>query len=215
MKLEIKNVSKKFKNNEVITNVNITLESGHIYGFRGRNGSGKSVLLKMMCDLLHPTTGEILIDGKNIHNCAFTYNVGALIEHPSFFSNMSGYQNLKVLAELRKKIGEKEIMDALEVVNLVSEKDKKYGKYSLGMKQKLGIAQAIMEDQKIILLDEAFSGIEEASVKQIKEYLKEEKKKDKIIVVSSHIAEDLDELCDTIFYFQNGKVTELSNEKKL
>jgi len=208
MKIEIQNVSKKFKETLVLENVNIVLTSGHIYGFKGRNGSGKSILLKIMCDLICPSEGKVLIDGNSIHNEAYKFDIGALIENPSFFSNLSGFENLKLLAEIKNKIGVREINETLEAVNLLTEKNKKYGKYSLGMKQKLGIAQAIMEDQKILLLDEAFNGIEDESVDKIKKYLLKEKEKGKIIVITSHIAEDLEKLCDKIFYFKNGKVLE-------
>lgn len=206
MKIEIENINKNFNKNIILKDVNMVLESGKIYGFRGRNGSGKSVLLKLICDLLTPTSGKIKIDNKTIQGDLYKYNVGALIENPSFFGNLSGYENLKLLADLQKKIGEKEIMEALENVNLLEEKDKLYKNYSLGMKQKLGIAQAIMENQKIIILDEPFNGIEENTVNKIKELLKRLCEEDKLIIISSHIKEDLDELADEIYFFDNGNV---------
>ena len=207
MKIELKNVNKKFKNVDVIKQANMTLESGKIYGFRGRNGSGKSVLLKMICDLIKPTSGDILYDGNKIQGDIYKYRVGALIENPHFFNQMSGFENLKLLADLQGKIGDKEILKSLEDVNLLEEKDKKFGKYSLGMKQKLGIAQAIMEDQEIIILDEVFNGLEEITVKKIKELLKSLRKKGKLIIISSHIKEDLEELADEIYFFDNGNIT--------
>lgn len=206
MKIEICNISKMFKDNVILDDINMTLLEGNIYGFKGRNGSGKSVLLKIMCDLISPTKGEVRVNGKNILGNACQYNIGALIENPTFFANLSGYDNLKLLAEIKNIIDEEEINKALDIVNLKDEKMKKYGKYSLGMKQKLGIAQAIMEDQKIILLDEAFNGIEDDTVIKIKKYLKVQKEKGKIIVITSHIKEDLEELCDKIYFFKNGKV---------
>ena len=207
MKIELKNVNKKFKNVDVIKQANMTLESGKIYGFRGRNGSGKSVLLKMICDLIKPTSGDILYDGNKIQGDIYKYRVVALIENPHFFNQMSGFENLKLLADLQGKIGDKEILKSLEDVNLLEEKDKKFGKYSLGMKQKLGIAQAIMEDQEIIILDEVFNGLEEITVKKIKELLKSLRKKGKLIIISSHIKEDLEELADEIYFFDNGNIT--------
>ena len=206
MKLEVKNLCKNFKDATILKNVNMTLESGKIYGFRGRNGSGKSVLLKIICDVLKPSSGKVLINGNEINGDIYKYNIGALIEQPNFFGSLSGLENLQLLAELQKKIGKDKIINVLEEVNLIEEKDKKYSKYSLGMKQKLGIAQAIMEDQEIIILDEPFNGIEEASVKKIKELLKKLRKQGKLIIISSHIKEDLDELADEIYLFVDGQV---------
>ncbi len=206
MKLEVKNLCKNFKDATILKNVNMTLESGKIYGFRGRNGSGKSVLLKIICDVLKPSSGKVLINGNEINGDIYKYNIGALIEQPNFFGSLSGLENLQLLAELQKKIGKEKIINVLEEVNLIEEKDKKYSKYSLGMKQKLGIAQAIMEDQEIIILDEPFNGIEEASVKKIKELLKKLRKQGKLIIISSHIKEDLDELADEIYLFVDGQV---------
>ncbi len=207
MKIEVKNVSKKFKKELVLDNVSLTFESGHIYGFNGKNGSGKSVLLKLLCGLNYPNTGEITYDGKKIDENLYKFNYGALIERPSFFNSLTGFENLKLLAEIKDVITDDDINNTLDVVNLSNEKNKKYGKYSLGMKQKLGIAQAIMEDQTIIYLDEPFDGIDMDSVKKIKKYLKKEKEKGKIIVISSHNLDDLKELADFIYFFENGKVT--------
>lgn len=208
MKIKIENVSKKFKDNEVLKSVNIVLDEGHIYGFSGRNGSGKTVLLKIICGIYLPTEGNVYYDNNLLNGDVYKYNVGALIENPKFFPDVSCYENLKILAEIKNEIGQKEIMAAIELTNLLSEKDKKFGKCSLGTKQKLGIAQAIMENQKIILLDEPFNGIEETSVRKIKDFLIKEKKKGKIIVISTHIKEDLNELADTIYHFDDGHVTE-------
>lgn len=129
----------------------------------------------------------------------------ALIENPTFFANMTGYENLKLLAKIQGKISDKEILEALELVNLISEKDKKYNKYSLGMKQKLGIAQVFMENPEILILDEVFNGLEENTVLKLKDYLKEIKK-EKIIIITSHQKEDLELLCDKIYFFDNGVV---------
>lgn len=205
MKIDIKHVSKSYKNNLVLDNVNIIFEGGKIYGLNGRNGSGKTVFLKLLCGLISPTKGEIFINDKQLLcNNNYEFNIGALIENPKFFPSLTGYQNLDVLAKIKNEIGEEEIMNVLEIVNLTEEKDKKYSKYSLGMKQKLGIAQAIMENQSIILLDEPFSGIEETSVQKIKKYLLSEKEKGKIIIISSHIKEDLTKMCDKIILVSDG-----------
>ena len=168
MKIEIKNVSKKFKNNIVINNVSVTFESGNIYGFYGRNGSGKSVLQKIISGLYLPTSGEVLLDGININEKElYPSNMRILIEKPAFFSDLSGLDNLKLLADINKIIDEKKIIEVLELVNLKNEMHKKYSKYSLGMKQKLGVAQAIMENPDILILDEPFNGIEQATVDKL------------------------------------------------
>lgn len=212
MKIELKNVSKSFKKIKVIDDVSISFESGHIYGFYGRNGSGKSVLQKIISGLYTPTTGTVLVDGVDI-NAIGTYPsyMRVLIEKPAFFPDISGLENLKLLADINKTIDEKKILEILELVNLTEEKNKKYSKYSLGMKQKLGVAQAIMEDPDILILDEPFNGIEQVTVDKLTEYLLEKKKEGKLIIVSTHIKEDLTKLSDKIYVFDNGKVSEAKN----
>ncbi|MCI5701268.1 MAG: ATP-binding cassette domain-containing protein [Erysipelotrichaceae bacterium] len=213
MKIEVKNLSKSFKENQILDNVSITFSEGKIYGLAGRNGSGKSVFLKIITGLYAKDAGTILYNSKEINfQKEFPHGVGALIEKPNFFNNLSGYENLKLLANIQNKISNDEILKSLEIVNLTEEKDKKYAKYSLGMKQKLGIAQAIMEQPEVIILDEPFNGIEEFSVKKIKEYLKSLKKQGKTIILSSHIKEDLQELCDFIYLFDDKKVKEITHE---
>ena len=207
MKIEVKNVSKRFKKTMVLNNVNAFFESGHIYGLSGRNGSGKSVFLKILCGLYKATSGEILFD----HKCydkdnLYLLNMRALIEKPNFFPELTGYENLELLAKIQNKIGKKEIDKTLKNVNLYDEKDKKYSEYSLGMKQKLGIAQVLMEDPDIIILDEPFNGIEANSVTKISNILKAEKEKGKLIIISTHIKEDLDNLSDFIYCFDAGEV---------
>lgn len=203
MKIEFKNVNKSFKKVEILKNINLEFTSGNIYGIYGRNGSGKSVFLKMIAGFMIPTNGEILFDNKNLNlKQEFPKNLRALIENPSFFPNLTGFENLKLLSKIQNKIGDEEILNALDIVNLTEEKDKKYSKYSLGMKQKLGIAQAIMEDPEILILDEPFNGIEEKTVKKLIKYLKEIKK-DKIIIISTHIKEDLLDLSDKTLCFDN------------
>lgn len=214
MKFEIKNLTKKFKDVTIIDDVSITFNSGKIYGIVGRNGSGKSVFLKIFCSFYNPTSGTILQDGFDyISNNSFPKNTRALIEKPDFVSELSGYENLKLLASIENKIGDEEIEKVLKDVNLYEEKDKKYHKYSLGMKQKLGIAQVLMENPDVLILDEAFNGIEESSVKKIKKILIEEKKKGKLIIITSHIKEDIMELSDEIYEFNEGKLKK-KNDKK-
>lgn len=209
MKIELKNVTKEFDKVEVIKNINLEFESGKIYGLYGRNGSGKSVLMKLICGFLIPTKGKILINGKDFNaKNEYPDNLRAVIEKPSFFPELTGFENLKLLAKIQNKIGEEEIIKALNLVNLIDEKDKKYSKYSLGMKQKLAIAQAIMEDPSILILDEPFNGIEEKSVEKITKFLKEEAKNGKTIIFSTHIKEDLENLADIIYKIDNGTIYE-------
>ena len=207
MKIEIKKVSKKFKDIEVLKNVSMTLELGHIYGFTGHNGSGKTVLLKLICAFLEPTTGEILFDGKNvIKENSFPPSTRALIEKPNFLSDLTGYENLELLARIQNIIGEKEIEDTLKKVGLEEDKEKLYYKYSLGMKQKLGIAQVLMEDPEILILDEPFNGLDENSIKNIRKILLKEKEKGKLIILATHDKEDIKVLCDEIYKFNDGTV---------
>lgn len=211
MKIDVVNVSKKFDNNLVINNVSVTFSDGKIYGIYGRNGTGKSVFLKLICGFYCPTSGEITINGKNYNKTAdFPPDLRALIEKPGFFPNLSGFENLKMLADIQGKISDEEIYKALDIVNLLEEKDKKYYKYSLGMKQKLGIAQVIMENPKIMIFDEPFNGVEEETVKKLINYLKKIKK-DKIIIICSHIKEDLNDISDQILFFESGRIID---EKK-
>jgi len=209
MKIEIRNLSKKFKEENVLSDINLVFESGNIYGLYGRNGAGKSVFLKLLCGFYSPTSGNITYDGIDLDaQLKYPKNLRALIEKPSFFPDLTGFENLKLLAQIQNKITNNDILNALEIVNLIDEKDKKYSKYSLGMKQKLGIAQVIMENPEIMVLDEAFNGIEQKTVEKLINYFQNEKKKGKIIIMSTHIKEDLIKMADKIYYFDLGKVSE-------
>lgn len=210
MKIEVKNVSKSFKNIEILHDINVTFESGKIIGLVGRNGSGKSVFLKMLCGFYTPTSGEILFDGVNyIKEQAFPPNTRALIEKPDFISDISGLENLELLAQIQKKIGPQEILKTLEEVNLKEDKDKKFSKYSLGMKQKLGIAQVLMEDPEVMILDEPFNGIEEVTAEKLRKILVSEKKKGKIIVLATHIKDDIEKIVDELYKFDNGTMKKI------
>lgn len=194
----IKNVSKSFDDVEVLHDVNLDLEEGHIYGFIGRNGSGKSVLFKIICGLYYPTIGNVIVDGIDIHkNDVFPNDMRVLIEKPNFLPNLTGLENLKLLASIQNKITEEDIILVLDKLNLKKDMNKLYHKYSLGMKQKLAVAQVLMENPKMMIFDEPFNGIEEKTVEVIKKILLEEKKAGKIILIASHIKEDIEELADT------------------
>ena len=206
MKIEVKDLTKKFQNQVVLGHISMTMESGHIYGFIGRNGSGKSVFLKILCGFYMPTAVEILFDGKNdTKKNRFYPALGALIEKPMFLPNLTGFENLELLASIKNKITKEDILDALKKVNLLDEKDKKYKKYSLGMKQKLGIAQAFMENPDVIILDEPFNGVEEETAIALRNMLKELKKQGKLIILATHMKEDVMDLSDVIYEVQNGK----------
>ena len=213
MKLEIKNLEKKFGKNTILKDVNLTFTDGKIYGFVGRNGSGKSVFLKLICGFYTPTSGEILLDGVNYTlSNAFPENTRALIEKPKFLPDLTGYENLELLASLQNKIGQKEIEETLKKLNLFEEKDKKYSKYSLGMKQKLGIAQVLMEDPQLMIFDEPFNGVENETAANIRELLLQEQKKKKIILIASHIKEDITSLADVVYEFDGGKIQEITKK---
>lgn len=213
MKLEIKNLEKKFGKNTILKDVNLTFTDSKIYGFVGRNGSGKSVFLKLICGFYTPTSGEILLDGVNYTlSNAFPENTRALIEKPKFLPDLTGYENLELLASLQNKIGQKEIEETLKKLNLFEEKDKKYSKYSLGMKQKLGIAQVLMEDPQLMIFDEPFNGVENETAANIRELLLQEKKKKKIILIASHIKEDITSLADVVYEFDGGKIQEITKQ---
>lgn len=206
MEILIRNLSKKFKDNLVLDNVNLKFESGNIYGFVGENGSGKSVLLKLICSFYIPSNGEILIDNINYcDNSSFPNNLRAFIDIPSFYPEKTGFENLKILAKIQNKINDEKIIETLKIVNLYEEKNKKFYEYSMGMKQKLGIANVIMENPKIMIFDEPFNGVDEKSKEKIIDYLKKIKNK-KIIIVSSHIKEDINKLCDQLYYFEKGTI---------
>lgn len=210
MKIEIKNVTKDFKKINILHDLNVEFESGKIYGLIGRNGSGKSVFLKMICGFYEPTSGEILFDGKNIiKDKSFPPSTRALIEKPSFLPDLTGMENLELLASIQKKINKNDIIDCLKKVNLYDDRNKKFCQYSLGMKQKLGIAQVLMEDPEVIILDEPFNGIESNTASKIRELLLEEKKKNKLIIVASHIKDDIEILTDVIYEFDNGTITKI------
>lgn len=207
MEIIVKELSKKFKKVTVLENINMKFESGKIYGIVGRNGSGKSVFLKILCSFYKPTTGEILFDNINYNsNNNFPPSVRALIENPTFFPDLTGFENLKLLSSIQNKIDDEEIIKTLDQVNLLSEKDKKYSEYSLGMKQKLGIAQVLMENPDVMIFDELFNGIEEKTVEKIRNILLELKNQNKIIIVTSHIKEDIDVLSDEVYKFDCGRV---------
>lgn len=195
----VEHVYKSFGKEKVLEDVNLTIEKGKIFGVVGNNGSGKTVLMKCIFGFLQADSGKITVNGKVIgKDCDFPESLGMIIETPGFLPNISGYKNLKILAGLKAAIGKKEILDSLERVGLDPHMKKHVAKYSLGMRQRLGIAQAIMEDPDVLILDEPFNGLDKTGVKHMRELLKELKNQGKSILLASHNAQDIEELCDDV-----------------
>ena len=209
----LENVSKTFKDKTVLQNTSLTIEDGIIVGFVGRNGSGKTVLFKLICGLLRPTTGTVTVQGKQLgKDCDFAPDVGVLIETPSFISYESGFRNLRDLAAIRKKITPEEVRAAIRYVGL-DDTDKKWvGKYSLGMRQRLGIAQAIMEHPSLLILDEPMNGLDRSGVEEMRKLFSSLRDNGTTILLASHAPEDIDLLCDTVYEVSEGIVAE--REKK-
>lgn len=201
----IKKLTKKFKEVTVLDDVNISFEEGKIHGLIGRNGSGKTMLMKCICGIVPPTSGEIIVDGKRIgKDTDIPKNVGVIIETPGFVPGYSAYNNLKFLAALNDKIGNDEIRNAIKSVGLNPDDKKKVGKFSLGMRQRLGLAQAIMENPDLLILDEPMNGLDKDGVKDMRQYLLDLKAQGKTILLASHSAEDIDVLCDTVCEMDKG-----------
>ena len=202
-------MTKRFGEDLVLKKVDLILERGKVYGIAGNNGSGKTVLMKCICGFLPPTSGMIRVFGKRIGvDRDFPESLGVIIETPGFLTNQTGIQNLKILADLNRKIGETEIRQVLKKVGLDPDMKKPVGKYSLGMRQRLGIAQAIMEDPKFLILDEPFNGLDKNGVAEIRSLLLELKKEGKTILLASHNEEDIRLLCDRVYEMDGGILTE-------
>lgn len=208
----IEHVSKSFGNQEVLTDISFSMEKGKIYGLIGRNGSGKTVLLKCICGFLTPTAGEIRIDGqKTTEKEAYMDKMGIIIETPGFLPGYSAYKNLKMLAMIRKSISDSQIRDAIISVGLDPDSPKKVGKFSMGMRQRLGIAQAIMENPEILLLDEPMNGLDNHGVADMRKLFLEMRNQGKVILLASHNIEDIEFLCDDVFTMDAGILSRLSS----
>ena len=212
--VEIEGVTKRFGEDLVLKEVNLVMESGKVYGIVGNNGSGKTVLMKCICGFLPPSSGTIRVFGKRIGvDRDFPEPLGVIIETPGFLTNQTGIRNLKILADLNRKIGETEIRQVLKRVGLNPDMKKPVGKYSLGMRQRLGIAQAIMEDPKLLILDEPFNGLDKNGVAEIRSLLLELKKEGKTILLASHNEDDIRILCDRVYEMDGGILRERTMEK--
>ncbi len=205
--ISIHDLTKTFRGNVVLDNVSLEIEAGTVTGLIGRNGSGKTVLMKCICGLISPTSGSITVQGKRVgKDIDIPDNIGVIIETPGFLPNFSGYKNLMQLAGIRRKIGKNEIRAAMERVGLNPDDKKHVGKYSLGMRQRLGLAQAIMEDPELLILDEPMNGLDKDGVKEMRQYLLDLKAQGKTILIASHSAEDIDVLCDTVCEMDKGRL---------
>ncbi|WP_416326214.1 ATP-binding cassette domain-containing protein [[Eubacterium] hominis] len=207
MEIKLENVGKTIKGQLIFQNVNVEMKSGNIYGFVGYNGCGKTMLLRIISNLVKPTEGVVMLNEKPLLTLKSMPKIGIVLEKPEFFNELTGYENLEMLSKIRNEIQKEDIMNAIKKVGLLTQDNKKVGKYSLGMRQRLGIAQAIMEENDILILDEITSGLDEDGVKLIYDILKKEKEKGKIIIITSHNKMDIEELCDETFKFNNGTVT--------
>ena len=212
-KIELIHVTKKFGQELVLKEVNLTLEQGRVYGIVGNNGSGKTVLMKCICGFLIPTTGLIQVFGSSIgQDVDFPESLGVIIETPGFLTNLTGRKNLEILAGMRRKIGPAEIQQVLEKVGLDPALKKPVANYSLGMRQRLGIAQAIMEDPKLLILDEPFNGLDKHGVGEIRKLLLELKEEGKTILLASHNEEDIRILCDEVYEMDGGVLRKCEDE---
>lgn len=208
--ISIKNLTKKFKEAVVLDNVSIDFKAGKVHGLIGRNGSGKTMLMKCICGIVPYKNGEIRVNDKIIgKDVDIPSNVGVIIETPGFLPNYSGFNNLKFLAKIKNKIGKDEIRSAIKSVGLNPDDKKHVGKFSLGMRQRLGLAQAIMEDPELLILDEPMNGLDKDGVKDMRQYLLNLKEQGKTILIASHSAEDIDVLCDTVCEMDKGKLEKI------
>lgn len=206
--IEIKNVTKRFSQTLAVDHVSVSWEKGKIHGIVGRNGSGKTVLFKCVCGLFPVTEGEITVLGQKIGDGRrVPKGVGAIIENPGFLPNASGYTNLRYLAELTGKADKQRIRDAITLVGLDPDSKKHVGKYSLGMRQRLGLAQAIMDDPEVLILDEPMNGLDKQGVAEMRELFLKLKEQGKTILIASHNPEDTRILCDTLHEMDAGVMT--------
>ena len=212
--IQLQNVTKRIKENPVLDNVSYTFKSGFVYGLYGQNGSGKTMLLRAISGLINLDSGSIFIDGEKLHDkIEFPPETGIVIENMELLPECSAKRNLQMLAKIKNIADEKDIIFSLERVGLDPDSDKKVKKFSLGMKQRLNIAQAIFENQKIILLDEPTNALDEEAVQLIYKIIREEKSRGATIIVATHHKEDLKEVCDVILKIAEGKIVE-ENENK-
>ncbi len=205
MELIIRNVTKKIKGNMILDNVSIKMESGKIYGFVGRNGSGKTMLFRAVSGLMHIDSGEIILDGKKLYkDMDVLPKIGIILENSGLFPEYTGYKNLYMLSQINKTANAEDIRTAIIRVGLNPDDKRTYRKYSLGMKQRIAIAQAIMEHPDILLLDEPTNALDESGIELLRKIIEEEKERGALILLASHSREDIELLSDEIYTMNNG-----------
>lgn len=206
--INTENLSLTINKTEILRDITISFDKGKIHGLIGRNGSGKTMLMKCVCGFVRATSGKVTVAGKEIgKDCDFPESTGVIIETPGFIPYYSGYKNLKLLADLSGKAGKEEIYNAMRTVGLSPELKRHVKKYSLGMRQRLGLAQAIMEDPDLLVLDEPMNGLDKDGVADMRRYLLDLKAKGKTIIIASHSAEDIEVLCDTVCEMDKGRLS--------
>lgn len=207
MNIKISHVSKTIKNNPVIKDISMELQSGAVYGFKGINGSGKTMLMRLISGLIRPSQGEISMNGKILgKDISFPNSIGVFLENPAFLDAYSGFNNLKLLASIKSVASDEDIRNTLLRVGLDPDSNKKYKKYSLGMKQRLGIAAAIMEKPEIVILDEPTNSLDEDGVDLVKHIVRNEKERNALVIVSCHDEEILKGMSDEVFLLEQGRL---------
>lgn len=207
MYIRLKNVTKKIKQDILLDHISLEFRGGKVYGLQGKNGSGKTMLMRAVCGLITLSDGEIDIDGEILHkDISFPRSIGVLLENPAFLNGYTGLENLKLLADIQGGIEEKELRDCLAKVGLDADDKRVYRKYSLGMKQKLGIAAAVMGSPDIVILDEPINAIDEAGVEKVRGILRGLKERGSVIIVACHDREELELLSDEIIKISKGRI---------
>lgn len=206
--INTENLSLTINKTEILRDITISFDKGKIHGLIGRNGSGKTMLMKCICGFVRATSGKVTVAGKEIgKDCDFPESTGVIIETPGFIPYYLGYKNLKILADLGAKAGKEDICNAMRTVGLSPELKRHVKKYSLGMRQRLGLAQAIMEDPDLLILDEPMNGLDKDGVADMRRYLLDLKARGKTIIIASHSAEDIEVLCDTVCEMDKGRLS--------
>ncbi len=210
MQIVMRDVEKEVGGKKLISGISLTMESGHVYGFTGDNGSGKTVLFKTLLGLMRRTSGQIFVDGEELTD--LLGDVGFIIERPDFIPYYSAGKNLKVIADCKRKVDDERIREVISMFGLDPDEKLPVGKYSLGMKQKLALALAFLEDPSVLVLDEPLSALDEDSVDGARQIILKEKERGKLVLIASHYPEDISTLCDVIYRMKNGKIEEITKK---